>query len=199
MGHMVEGDRPGRELEHEMTPSIDPVTTPAWKRLAEHAARFVPDLRTWFATDPGRVVNNIHEAGDLWIDLSKNLLRPKTLTLLLDLADETRVLQRRDAMFAGRHINTTEDRAVLHTALRRPAAADGEPCAVDGQTIDAGRRGARRRRYGSAEKVRSGEWVGVSGKRVETGVNMGIGGSALGPVMAYEALRPYVQPGLGAR
>ena len=199
MGHMVEGDRPGRELEHEMTPSIDPVTTPAWKRLAEHAARFVPDLRTWFATDPGRVVNNIHEAGDLWIDLSKNLLRPKTLTLLLDLADETRVLQRRDAMFAGRHINTTEDRAVLHTALRRPADADGEPFVVDGQNIDADVREVLQRMYAFAEKVRSGEWVGVSGKRVETVVNIGIGGSDLGPVMAYEALRPYAQAGLEAR
>src|SRR5699024_916103 len=178
----------------------DPANTPAWQRLAEHAERLVPDLRTWFATDPGRVVNNIHEAGDLWIDLSKNLIKPKTLTLLLDLADETRVLQRRDAMFAGRHINTTEDRAVLHTALRRPAPADGgEPFVVDGQAIAADVHEVLERMYAFAEKVRSGEWSGVSGKRVETVVNIGIGGSDLGPVMAYEALKPYVQSGLDAR
>src|SRR5690625_1605132 len=141
-----------------MTTSIDPTNTPAWKRLEEHAGRFTPNLRTWFATDPGRASNNIHQPGDLWVDLSKNLFTPKTITLLLDLADETRVLQRRDAMFAGAHTNTTEDRAVLHTALRRPADADGEPFVVDGQNIDADVREVLQRMYAFAEKVRSGEW-----------------------------------------
>ncbi len=179
-----------------MTTSIDPTNTPAWKRLVEHSQKFTPDLRTWFATDPGRVTNNVHEAGDLWVDLSKNLITPKTLTLLLDLADETRVLQRRDAMLAGAHINTTEDRAVLHTALRRP---QGEPLEVDGQDIDADVHEVLERMYAFARKVRSGEWTGVSGKRVETVVNIGIGGSDLGPVMAYEALLPFRQEGLEAR
>lgn len=179
-----------------MTTSIDPTTTHAWSRLAAHAEQLTPDLRTWFATEPSRATHNTHEAGDLWVDLSKNLITPKTVSLLLDLVDETRLLQRRDAMFAGKHINTTEDRAVLHTALRRPK---GGSLVVDGQNVDADVHDVLDRMYDFARKVRSGQWVGVSGKRVETIVNIGIGGSDLGPVMAYEALKPYVQDGLEAR
>src|SRR5690625_385965 len=179
-----------------MTTSIDPINTPAWKQLETHAQNFTPDLRTWFATDPGRVANNIHQVGDLWIDLSKNLITPKTLTLLCDLADETRVLQRRDAMFQGAHINTTEDRPVLHTALRRP---QGQPLTIDGQNIDADVHDVLGRMYTFAAAVRDGEWSGVTGKPIETVVNIGIGGSDLGPAMAYEALKPYVQHGLSAR
>jgi len=180
-----------------MTTSIDPTNTPAWKRLEEHAGRFTPNLRTWFATDPGRASNNIHQPGDLWVDLSKNLFTPKTITLLLDLADETRVLQRRDAMFAGAHINTTEDRAVLHTALRRPSPEGG--LIVDGQNIDADVHAVLERMYEFARAVRSGQWTGASGKAVRTVVNIGIGGSDLGPAMVYDALRPYAKEGLQAR
>ncbi|QGH70719.1 glucose-6-phosphate isomerase [Pseudactinotalea sp. HY158] len=181
-----------------MTASIDPTTTPAWAALSAHAENLRPDLRGWFAADPGRAARFTREAGDLWVDLSKNLLTPDTLRLLLDLAEQTRVTARRDDMFAGAHINTTEDRAVLHTALRRPAGA-GEPLVVDGQDVDADVHAVLGRLYDFAGRVRSGEWTGVTGKRVETVVNIGIGGSDLGPVMAYEALKPSVQLGLQCR
>ncbi|MPV50559.1 glucose-6-phosphate isomerase [Pseudactinotalea sp. HY160] len=181
-----------------MTASIDPTTTPAWAALSAHAENLRPDLRGWFAADPGRAARFTREAGDLWVDLSKNLLTPDTLRLLLDLAEQTRVTARRDDMFAGAHINTTEDRAVLHTALRRPANP-AAPLVVDGQDVDADVHAVLGRLYDFAGRVRSGEWTGVTGKRVETVVNIGIGGSDLGPVMAYEALKPSVQLGLQCR
>ncbi len=118
------------------------------------------------------------------------------LAALLDLADEVGVGDRRDAMFAGEHINVTEDRAVLHTALRAPAGATLE---VDGQDIVADVHDVLRRVYAFADQVRSGAWTGVTGERIRTVVNIGIGGSDLGPVMAYEALAPYRQPGLECR
>ena len=105
--------------------------------------------------------------------------------------------ERLQAMFAGEHINVTEDRAVLHTALRRPAGLD--PLTVDGQDVDADVQAELAKVYAFAEKVRSGEWTGVTGQRIATVVNIGIGGSDLGPVMAYEALQAYVQEGLTCR
>ncbi len=118
------------------------------------------------------------------------------LAALLDLADEVGVERRRDAMFAGAHINVTEDRAVLHTALRLPEGATLE---VDGQDVVADVHDVLRRVYAFAEQVRSGAWTGVTGKRIRTVVNIGIGGSDLGPVMAYEALAPYRHPELECR
>ena len=115
---------------------------------------------------------------------------------LLALADEVGVTGRRDAMLAGQHINVTEDRAVLHTALRLPADAS---LSVDGQDVVADVHEVLERVYAFADRVRSGEWTGVTGKRIETVVNIGIGGSDLGPVMAYEALEPYRQDGLSCR
>ena len=175
---------------------VDPTATGAWSRLAGLADGFAPDLRGWFADDPGRVDRLTFSAGDLRVDLSKNLLDEDVLAALLSLADEVGLTDRRDAMFAGRHINVTEDRAVLHTALRLPAGSSLE---VDGQDVDTDVHDVLRRVYDFADRVRSGSWTGVTGQRIRTVVNIGIGGSDLGPVMAYEALAPYRQDGLECR
>ncbi|QIK82951.1 glucose-6-phosphate isomerase [Sanguibacter sp. HDW7] len=173
------------------TSPIDATTTPSWRALSEHRDAFRGDLRGWFATDPQRAERLTRTAGDLHVDLSKNLLTDETLALLVRLADEVGLRGRIDAMFAGEHINTTEDRAVLHTALRRPA--DAEPAlVVDGQDVDADVQEVLAQVAEFAEKVRTGEWRGITGAPVKTVVNIGIGGSDLGPVMAYEALKPYV-------
>ncbi|MGQ4537787.1 glucose-6-phosphate isomerase [Dermabacteraceae bacterium P7074] len=178
--------------------AIDPTTTDAWAALDEHAEQLDGGLREWFAADPQRAAALTFDAADLHVDLSKNLIKPETLSLLLQLAEQTDVLAQRDAMFAGAHINNTEDRAVLHTALRRPVGAS-PALEVDGQDVDADVQAVLAKIYAFAQKVRSGEWTGITGKRIETVVNIGIGGSDLGPVMVYEALKPHAQPGLSAR
>jgi glucose-6-phosphate isomerase len=177
-------------------PPVDPTSTEAWSRLEALAKGFDPDLRAWFAEDPGRVERLTFTAADLHVDLSKSFLTEDVLAGLLALADEVGVARRRDAMFAGEHINVTEDRAVLHTALRLPADATLE---VDGQDVVADVHDVLRRVYDFADRVRSGAWTGVTGERIRTVVNIGIGGSDLGPVMAYEALAPYRQDGLECR
>jgi glucose-6-phosphate isomerase len=175
---------------------VDPVSTVAWSRLRALADAFEPDFRGWFAADPGRVERFTFTAGDLLVDLSKSFLQDDVLAALLALADEVGLTRRRDAMFAGEHINVTEDRAVLHTALRLPADATLE---VDGQDVVADVHEVLGRVYAFAEQVRSGAWTGVTGERIRTVVNIGIGGSDLGPVMAYEALAGYRQDGLECR
>jgi len=175
---------------------VDPTTAPAWARLTGLAAAGTPDLRTAFAADPGRVERLTFGAGDLHVDLSKNLVDDDVLRALVDLAREVGLEERRDAMLAGEHINVTEDRAVLHTALRQPA---GTPLEVDGQDAVADVHAVLERVYAFAEQVRSGEWLGATGQRIRTVVNIGIGGSDLGPVMAYEALKPYRQDGIECR
>ncbi|MBW3070298.1 glucose-6-phosphate isomerase [Actinomyces sp. 594] len=175
---------------------VDPTTTSAWKRLTELHQSMEPDLRAWFAQDPQRAERYSYEMGDLFVDLSKNFLTDEVRDALVELAEAVDVPGRRDAMFAGEHINVTEDRAVLHTALRRPAT---DSLTVDGQDVVADVHEVLEKIYAFARRVRSGEWTGVTGKRIETVVNIGIGGSDLGPVMVYEALRPYVQKGLEAR
>lgn len=180
------------------TQPIDPTTTSAWQDLSEHESTLTPDLRGWFAADASRAERLTFTAGDLHVDLSKNLVTDETLALLVRLADEVGLADRRAAMLGGEHINVTEDRAVLHTALRRPAGAR-PALVVDGQDVDRDVHEVLEKVYAFADKVRSGEWTGVTGERVRTVVNIGIGGSDLGPVMAYEALKPYVQPGLELR
>jgi glucose-6-phosphate isomerase len=175
---------------------VDPTSTEAWSRLTELASGFSPDLRAWFATDPGRVGRLTFTAGDLLVDLSKSLLEEPVLSALLDLADQVGLTERRDAMFRGEHINVTEDRAVLHTALRLPRDAVLE---VDGQDVVADVHAVLQQVYDFADGVRSGAWTGITGERIRTVVNIGIGGSDLGPVMAYEALAPYRQDGLECR
>ena len=177
-------------------PVIDPTMTPAWDTLDQLADTFEPDLRAMFADDPERTKKFTFQAGDLHVDLSKNLVCPTLVGHLLALAEQTGVLELRDRMFAGEHINVTEDRAVLHTALRRPAT---DSLTVDGQDAIADVHEVLEKVYAFARRVRSGEWVGITGKPVKTVVNVGIGGSDLGPVMAYEALKPYVQEGLECR
>ena len=177
-------------------PVIDPTMTPAWDKLDQLADTFEPDLRKMFADDPERTKKFTFQAADLHVDLSKNLVCPTLLGHLLALAEQTGVADLRDRMFAGEHINVTEDRAVLHTALRRPAT---DSLTVDGQDAIADVHEVLEKVYAFARRVRSGEWVGITGKPVKTVVNVGIGGSDLGPVMAYEALKPYVQEGLECR
>ena len=173
---------------------VDPTTTAAWRRLVALADAFEPDLRG--ALTAPWVDRNTLAAADLHVDLSKNLFDDEVQAALLALADEVGLADRRDAMFAGDHINVTEDRAVLHTALRLPADAS---LTVDGQDVVADVHEVLGRAYDFADRVRSGEWTGVTGERIETVVNIGIGGSDLGPVMAYEALEPYHQDGLTCR
>jgi glucose-6-phosphate isomerase len=175
---------------------VDPTSTSAWATLGEISETLSPDLRGWFAADPGRAARLTLTAADLHVDLSKNLVDDTVLDALVALADEVGLQERRDAMFRGERINVTEGRAVLHTALRKPAGAALE---VDGQDVVAQVHEVLERVYDFAEKVRSGSWTGITGEPIRTVVNVGIGGSDLGPVMAYEALRPYVRDGLECR
>ena len=180
---------------------IDATKTPAWVALQKHHDELVEkgiSLKDWFAADPDRVEKLSYRAGDLYFDLSKNLVTDETLKLLVDLGRACGVEERRDAMFSGEHINTTEDRAVLHTALRRPANQKGE-LIVDGQDVVADVHEVLDRMYAFADRVRSGEWKGVSGKKIEHVVSIGIGGSDLGPVMVYEAMKPYLDAGIDCR
>ena len=180
---------------------VDATKTPAWEALQAHYDALQAEgisLKDWFAADPDRVSKLTFQAGDLHFDLSKNLITDETVKLLADLGRACGVEERRGAMFAGEHINTTEDRAVLHTALRRPAEQKGQ-LIVDGQDVVADVHEVLDRMYAFAERVRSGEWRGVTGKKIEHLVSIGIGGSDLGPVMAYEALRPYADAGIDCR
>ena len=179
---------------------IDATTTPAWAALTKHYAEVSENftLKEAFAADSERVSKLSFDVNDLHFDFSKNLVTDETVKLLCQLAREVKLEERRDAMYAGRHINTTEDRAVLHTALRRPASEKGQ-LVVDGQDCVADVHEVLDRMYAFAEKVRSGEWKGVTGKKIEHVMSVGIGGSDLGPVMAYEALKPYADAGIDCR
>jgi glucose-6-phosphate isomerase len=165
-----------------------PTARPEWTALEDHRAEWHPHLRELFATDPGRAERYVVRVGDLRIDYSKHLVTDETLALLQELAAATDVFGLRDAMFRGERINITEDRAVLHTALRAPANAVVE---VDGENVVPKVQAVLDQMAGFANRVRSGEWTGHTGKRIRNIVNIGIGGSDLGPAMAYEALRAY--------
>ena len=172
---------------------VDITATDAWKALAAHYDELQEqgiDLKEWFAADPERVEKFTFSTSDLHFDLSKNLVTSKTVDLLLDLARAAGVEERRDAMYAGEHINTTEDRAVFHTGLRRPAEEKGK-FIVDGADAIADVHEVLDKMYAFADRVRSGEWKGVTGKKIENVMSIGIGGSDLGPVMIYEALKPF--------
>ncbi|MBB2955477.1 glucose-6-phosphate isomerase [Bifidobacterium commune] len=184
-----------------INPPVDATKTPEWAALQQHFDQLNNegiDLKKWFAEEPDRVEKLSFDAGDLHFDLSKNLIKPETLKLFADLAKAVNLEDRRKAMYEGVHINNTEDRAVLHTALRRPASDEGKYI-VDGQDVVKDVRDILDKIYAFADKVRSGEWRGVTGKKIETVVNIGIGGSDLGPVMVYEALKPYADAGISAR
>jgi glucose-6-phosphate isomerase len=161
----------------------------AWQALERHHAEIAGrHLRDLFAEDEGRGERLTAEATGLYLDYSKNRVTDETMRLLIELAQESGVPEHRDAMFRGEHINVSEDRAVLHVALRMPATAS---LTVDGQDVIADVHAVLARMAQFAERVRSGEFKGFTGKPIRNVVNIGIGGSDLGPVMAYEALRYY--------
>jgi glucose-6-phosphate isomerase len=162
----------------------------AWKELARHFSAGVGEihLRELFAADPGRGERLIAEAGGLYLDFSKNRVTDETMILLGELARECGVAERRDAMFAGERINVSENRSVLHVALRMPS---NRSLILDGVDVVKQVHEVLHKMSAFAERVRSGEWVGHSGRPIRSVVNIGIGGSDLGPVMAYEALRHY--------
>lgn len=168
-----------------------------WRALGEHRdAVGEVSLRELFAKDPGRAERYSLGVGDLHVDFSKQLVTDETLRLLRDLAAARGVAELRDAMFRGERINTTEDRAVLHTALRAPREAVIE---VDGENVVPAVHAVLEKMAAFADRVRSGEWKGYTGERITTVVNIGIGGSDLGPAMAYEVLRPFTARDIGFR
>ncbi|GIF49174.1 glucose-6-phosphate isomerase [Asanoa ferruginea] len=170
---------------------------PAWKALAAHHAEIGGrHLREFFADDPGRGERLRAEAAGLYLDYSKNRITDETLRLLIGLARECEVEQRRDLMFSGAPINTSEHRSVLHVALRMPK---GTSLVVDGVDVVAQVHEVLDRMAAFADRVRSGDWRGHTGKPIRAIVNVGIGGSDLGPVMAYEALRHYTNRDLTFR
>ncbi|WP_151481202.1 glucose-6-phosphate isomerase [Streptomyces albicerus] len=171
---------------------------PEWTALEDHRAGTLlhPQLRELFATDPERAARYTLRVGDLLIDYSKHLITDETLALLQELATATDVFGLRDAMFRGDRINVTERRAVLHTALRAPRDAVVE---VDGENVVPAVHAVLDKMADFAEQVRSGKWTGHTGKRIRNVVNIGIGGSDLGPAMAYEALRAFTDRELTVR
>jgi glucose-6-phosphate isomerase len=161
----------------------------AWQALERHHAEIGSrHLRDLFAEDPGRGERLTAEAEGIYLDYSKNRVTDETMRLLVELAEECGLPQHRDAMFAGEHINVSENRAVLHVALRMPPTAS---LIVDGQDVVAEVHEVLGRMRAFSDRVRKGEWRGYTGKRIRNVINVGIGGSDLGPVMAYEALRHY--------
>jgi glucose-6-phosphate isomerase len=180
-----------------MTTTVPLTERPAWQALQSHFQEMDNrHLRDLFATDPARGERMVLEAAGLYLDYSKHRVTDETLRLLRQLADESDLRERIDAMFAGEKINITEDRAVLHTALRQPA---GAVVTVDGENVEPAVHAVLDKMSAFAERVRSGAWQGQTGKRIRNVVNIGIGGSDLGPVMAYEALRHYAMRELTLR
>jgi glucose-6-phosphate isomerase len=175
----------------------DITASSAWNALQRHHDQIATkDLREFFAEDPARGSELTLSVGDLYIDYSKHRVTRETLSLLLDLARAANLERHRDDMFAGVHINTSEDRAVLHVALRMPR---GTELIVDGQDVVSDVHEVLDRMGDFTDRLRSGEWRGATGERITTVVNIGIGGSDLGPVMVYDALRHYADAGISAR
>lgn len=179
--------------------AFDVTQTKAWNKLQDHFNELQASsvtLKDWFAQDPNRTQKFSVELSDMYVDLSKNLMDDTTLSLFEELVEESRLTDHIKAMYSGKHINTTEDRAVLHTALRK---RKDEELVVDGQNCVADVHNVLERMYSFAAKVQSGAWRGMSGKKIETVVSIGIGGSDLGPVMVYEALKVHARFGISAR
>ncbi len=178
--------------------SIPDITgTSAWKALRKHHDQIgATHLREFFAADPHRGRDLNLTVGDLYIDYSKHRITRETVQLLVELARAAGLEERRDAMFAGARINTSEDRAVLHTALRLPRDAD---LIVDGQNVVRDVHAVLDAMGDFTDRLRNGDWRGATGERIKTVVNIGIGGSDLGPVMVYQALRHYADAGISAR
>src|SRR5579875_2001164 len=179
-----------RNKDMSTSSTLTPLTQrPAWKALEEHYQKIrTTHLRTLFADDPRRGERFALEAAGVYLDYSKNRVTAETMRLLLNLAESANLRGRIVAMFAGEKINVTEKRAVLHVALRAPR---GVQVLVDGVDVVPAVHEVLDRMAGFAEKVRAGKWLGHTNKPIRNVVNIGIGGSDLGPVMAYEALRHY--------
>src|SRR5581483_808967 len=173
------------------------VDTPEWHALANHyRTMHGTHLRDLFAEDPDRGTRFTAEAADLYLDYSKNRISSETMRLLVAMAESSGLRERIDAMFRGEHLNTTEDRAVLHVALRMPRDAR---LVVDGENVVEAVHAVLDRMSRFALQVRSGAWRGFTGKPIRNVVNIGIGGSDLGPAMAYDALRAFADPALTVR
>ncbi len=175
-----------------------PTQLPAWQALQDHAdTNAVPAMRDLFAADPDRFARfSLRLGDDLLLDYAKNRVTADTMALLVRLAEQAGVVEWRDRMFGGQPINATEGRAVLHVALRNRS---DRPIPVDGHDVMPGIRAVLDKMKDFAGRVRSGDWKGATGKPMATVVNIGIGGSDLGPVMVTEALKPYHQAGLAVR
>ena len=173
-----------------MTARTEPLTErPVWKALRAHYDGVHNlHLRKLFADDPGRGEQMTAEAAGIYLDYSKNRITAETLRLLLDLAEASGLSARIDAMFRGEKINVSERRAVLHVALRAPRGAS---ILVDGENVVPAVHAVLDRMANFSDRIRNGVWTGYTGKRIRNVVNIGIGGSDLGPVMAYEALKHY--------
>ncbi len=169
---------------------VQPLTQrAAWKSLVAHHEKIQnTPLRSLFSDDPQRASRFTIEAAGLFLDYSKNRITEETRKLLLQLAEESGLVERRDAMFRGEKINVTENRAVLHVALRAPK---GEKIVVDGEDVVPAVHEVLDKMSAFSNRIRSGDWKGHTGKRIKNIINIGIGGSDLGPVMAYEALKYY--------
>src|SRR5215467_4531315 len=170
-------------------PSLPLLMRPSWKELVSHYREIEKvHLRKLFAADPSRGERLTLDAAGIFLDYSKNRVTDETLRLLLKLAQESGLRERIDAMFRGEKINVTENRAVLHVALRAP---HGEVIKVDGKNVVPEVHAVLDKMAAFSKRVRGGAWRGHTGKRIRNVINIGIGGSDLGPVMAYEALKHY--------
>src|SRR5690554_1793614 len=179
-----------------MFPKVNPTTTPAWAALTAHQTEMQKIRMTdLFEQDSKRFEKMSIKFGDIFFDYSKNIITDKTLDMLLQLAADCKVKEACEAMFAGENINQTEDRAVMHTALRN---FSDQSFAIGGKDIMPEIRETRQKMKAFCEKIHSGKWQGYSGKKIKHIVNIGIGGSDLGPVMVTEALRPYWMDGIQA-
>ncbi|WP_417369169.1 glucose-6-phosphate isomerase [Gelidibacter japonicus] len=179
-----------------MFPKINPTKTNAWKALVAHQKEMNEvQMKDLFKQNPKRFEKMSLYFGDILFDYSKNIISEKTFVKLLQLADECKVKEAREAMFAGEKINQTEDRAVMHTALR---SFSDQPMTIDGEDIMPEIRETREKMKAFCKKIHNGEWKGYSGKKIKNIVNIGIGGSDLGPVMVTEALKPYWIEGIKA-
>jgi len=188
---------PSSEPSHLGGEPVVITQTPEWAALRAHHAELAgTGLRALFAADPGRADALSAEVDGLYLDYSKNLLTTDTIRLLVALAERAGLSARVEAMFSGDKINTTEDRAVLHVALRAPA---GESIEVGGEDVVPGVHAVLEKMYAFADRVRSGVWTGATGRHIRTVVNIGIGGSDLGPAMAAEALRTFTDRSLESR
>jgi glucose-6-phosphate isomerase len=185
-------------LQTQTEQALEPLTKrAAWKNLQAHYDKIREvHLRSLFADDPGRGERMTLDAAGIFLDYSKNRITDQTIKILLDLAAESGLRSRIDAMFRGDKINVTEKRAVLHVALRAP---EGTSIQVDGQNVVPEVHAVLARMAAFSNRIRSGEWKGHTGKRIRNVINIGIGGSDLGPVMAYEALKHYSDRGMQFR